>query len=589
MRLTPGSSPLFLAILLAVLIASPRDARAWEPDPDHDAYAVDRRGVEPGLSAKAVRSARLDAGNGWTEFVRQHPGWVAGWNSASGRLMNATGPAAGSMNSATGAPSTGPAGRLAATEVEAKARALLDGELKSWFPTDDQLEFVRAIPAGDRWWVHFGQRVGGVPVWNARVSMHLLADGRVNRIVNRAFPDAAIDPNPTVAPAEAARIAAQDLPAGAESAGSPELVILPIERGRTTEYRLAWKAEWRTMEPAGNWMSFVDARNGELIWRFNAGHHAELTGKITADIEPVTQGDPVVETPMRHLSFVAAGGGLVPPEIHTTDVNGDYTLSSPTDIGRQLNVLLGGPYGVVFDAANAFATPNVLFTVPETSPLDFPLHLTGTQLPLPGMDAFHHAMLAHDYVKALDPSLIAIDFAAPIVVNFPASGVCNAFWNGTQLVFFTAGNQCANSARVATVVMHEYGHLVTDLQYRPFFPSGAMHEGFSDYLACSMTNQPIVGPGWRPSSTPDYIRRIDIDRRTPDDVTGETHNDGLIIASTLWDLREIYGAALIDSLWHYARYGYADNFDDYFVDFLLTDDDNGDIYDGTPHFGPVVD
>jgi hypothetical protein len=594
-RLITGSVALLSALFLSLVPAAP--ASAWQPDPDRDAFAVDRRGVDPAatgrfgadaaLGPRAIRSAVLDADPAWTALVRRNPGWVAGWNPANHRLMSATGPATALGGRAT-AGGRGADGRLDAASLERLTRNVLATSLAPWLPPDADLDFVRAIPVGDRWWVHFAQRTAGVPVWNARVTLHVLADGRVNRVVNRAHPDATIDPNPSIAPEAAARIAGQDLPPEAELSAEPELAILPIERGRTTEYRLTWKAEWRTMTPAGRWLSFVDARSGELLWRFNAGHAAELTGHVTGDIEPVTQGDPVVETPLRHLNLVASGGGLATPAILTTGVDGGYALVTPNPVGRQLTAVLGGPFGAIFDAANSFQTPTITLPVPDTDPLDNPIHLTPGQLILPGMDAFHHAMLSHDYVKALDPALSVIDFAPPIIVNFPASGACNAFWNGTQLVFFTAGNNCANSARVATVVMHEYGHLVTDMQYRPFFPSGAMHEGFSDYLACTMTNQPILGPGWRPGQVPDYIRRIDVDRVAPDDLSGETHNDGLVIASTLWDLREIHGAALVDSLWHYARYGYADNFDDYFVDFLLTDDDNGNIYDGTPHFTSVT-
>jgi hypothetical protein len=57
----------------------------------------------------------------------------------------------------------------------------------------------------------------------------------------------------------------------------------------------------------------------------------------------------------------------------------------------------------------------------------------------------------------------------------------------------------------------------------------------------------------------------------------------------LWDLRELLGAGATDSLFHYARYGRADNFDDYLLDVLATDDDNGNLYDGTPRFDAIVE
>ena len=113
-----------------------------------------------------------------------------------------------------------------------------------------------------------------------------------------------------------------------------------------------------------------------------------------------------------------------------------------------------------------------------------------------------------------------------------------------------------------------------------------MHEGFSDYLAATMRNDPVIGNGFfGPGSS---IRTIDNNMRTPDDLTGEVHNDGLIIAAALWDLRAVLGAAPTDTLFHYARYGLSDNFDDYMLDVLVTDDDNGNIYDGTPNFDAII-
>ncbi len=81
---------------------------------------------------------------------------------------------------------------------------------------------------------------------------------------------------------------------------------------------------------------------------------------------------------------------------------------------------------------------------------------------------------------------------------------------------------------------------------------------------------------------------MDNTKHFPEDIVGEVHRDGLILGGALWDLREALGKVMTDRLFHFARYGGADNFDDYMLDVLVTDDDNADIYDGTPHFDAIV-
>ena len=105
-----------------------------------------------------------------------------------------------------------------------------------------------------------------------------------------------------------------------------------------------------------------------------------------------------------------------------------------------------------------------------------------------------------------------------------------------------------------------------------------MHEGFSDYFAATIRNDPKIGNGFRGPGT--SIRDIEIDRVWPDDLVGESHADGLIIACALWDLRKRVGREVADHLWHFARYGRSTTFDDYLLDLLVLDDD---VLHGDPH------
>src|SRR5205085_1753167 len=104
-------------------------------------------------------------------------------------------------------------------------------------------------------------------------------------------------------------------------------------------------------------------------------------------------------------------------------------------------------------------------------------------------DAYYQALVAHQTIKVLDPAFTGLDYQMPIKVDI-FDRDCNAFYDGLGINFFGQSNRCVNTARIADVVLHEYGHGITDQVYRPLAPSGAMHEGFSDYWAASIMDDP---------------------------------------------------------------------------------------------------
>ncbi|MBD3165297.1 T9SS type A sorting domain-containing protein, partial [bacterium] len=64
---------------------------------------------------------------------------------------------------------------------------------------------------------------------------------------------------------------------------------------------------------------------------------------------------------------------------------------------------------------------------------------------------------------------------------------------------------------------------------------------------------------------------------------GQVHADGEIIGAAMWHSREELGAVYSDSLFHYTRYNLANNFNSYFEEVLVNDDDDGDLSNGTPN------
>jgi len=83
------------------------------------------------------------------------------------------------------------------------------------------------------------------------------------------------------------------------------------------------------------------------------------------------------------------------------------------------------------------------------------------------------------------------------------------------------------------------------------------------------------------------MRNLDNNLHYPEDIVDEVHGDARIIAGAMWHTREIMGSGYCDSLFHFAKYLHARDFCSYFLDILLTDDDDGDLTNGSPHYSAI--
>lgn len=208
------------------------------------------------------------------------------------------------------------------------------------------------------------------------------------------------------------------------------------------------------------------------------------------------------------------------------------------------------------------------------------------------VNLFYHMNVAHSHIKSIDGGFSRMDYKVPGIVRF-GTQYANAFSDGEGIYFGEGDNvSLRNTALFSDVIYHEYTHGVTNKIYpAPMLPyvgeSGAMDEGWSDYFACTITNEPLIGEGDLVIGEP-YLRTLDNNLRMPDDWYGEVHEDGQIIGGAMWDLRKALGAATADRLIHFARYNRAENFLDYYEDILITDDNNGNLNDGTPNMSAIA-
>jgi len=508
--------------------------------------------------------AQLKNRPAWQAFLSEHGRWTVKFNEKTGipRL-------------AFGEPLTLPGvARIDADNLEQVCGMFLQ-ELSEVIPISvEELRLVYSKEIfGRKWFVTYQQFVDDVPILRGEVKLRLTTDGKLSMFTADVYSDVEVSILPSVSFEEAVGYASVGVSFDRKRdvATGGNLVVLPIENQTGYDFHLAYELNLKTAEPVADWRCYVDAHDGELLWRYNQVYYETILGNVSGDVQLETPFDPWVEKPFWD-QYVNVEG--YDPAV--TDSFGNWEVQVSGGAPRDIEVWLWGRWVNVnrYDGSDA----HILTTGSPGTPVDIYWDPSNSQ---PAeRTGFYHTVIAHNYLREIDPNFHGLDYEMPCNVNI-TSGTCNAYWDGSSINFFKEGGGCTNTAQIADVVYHEYGHGVTQ-HVHPNCP-GDMHEGFSDYYGCTITNQNLVGRGFTGPGS--YLRNLKNTLRYPEDMNGQVHHDGMIIGGALWDIREMMypDVELADSLFHYARYGYAGGFVDYFYDVLEVDDDDGNIWNGTPH------
>ncbi len=351
----------------------------------------------------------------------------------------------------------------------------------------------------------------------------------------------------------------------------------------------------------GSWRLTFDATTGELIEKRSRLHYeqnespaANSKGSIKGEAHLRNPFEPATKVDLPYLKLKAG-----PSLLLNSDSSGAFTisLSLPIAVSATLN---GMYFGIVRnDGPNA--TLNTTFSS-GTSELVF----DNSNSDQAERDAYRSANFARSFVRSLDPSLTELDRYMPVNVNLDMT--CNAFYDpdSVTLNFFTAGGQdCSNTAEVADVVYHEFGHRAQHAVYSTVLgggldiSNGALGEGFADIYSAFMRDDPRIGIGFF-SDTTQLLRNCKNSAVWPDDISSDVHESGTIIAGAFWDLRQSIGLKDALRLFHYMMYHHPDDPDDQSQDGLynafsqtllatiITDDDNNNLADGTPHLSQIL-
>lgn len=381
------------------------------------------------------------------------------------------------------------------------------------------------------------------------------------------------------------------------------------------QYRPARTCEVRGQSPLGIpviYRTLVDLENGAVLQRENRVHHlAGGHGPKTKETQgPKWMGPPAI---LQMTTCQVVGTvHLTQPFEPTSEVGLGYLLAQTNDgsgfaspegmlvleeEGEQtLNLSLSGLYSTV--TTNG-VTPDLQATIDGDTTLTFDDSANLRQL-----SAYHSVNRIHDHMQLWLPGFTGLDVSMPTIVD--VNGTCNAFYTpGSPSVnFYSEGDGCNAFSVVSDVVFHEYGHGINDVFYESLggnFSNGATNEGYADFWAISLTDNPILGLGCYSDDPNLFIRRYDIDPKVyPQDLVGEVHADGEIICGAWYDTHLLMGADWEQTMTLFtdafaglqaqaANGNEGEVYVQILLDVLQADDDNADLSDGTPNGEAILE
>ncbi|MCA9551137.1 MAG: M36 family metallopeptidase, partial [Myxococcales bacterium] len=462
--------------------------------------------------------------------------------------------------------------RAAGAEAQANLRPEAAGEAalvfgraaaESFGVAPEALELASVHPLTGRTSVYLAQRYEGLPVRGGFLLVSFRG-GVITSVRNELMAGLAVPAEPALDAGDAGLLAADAVRAWAPGAGvkgAPALVVW-LGGDRPDDARLAWAVEVSAPAPRAELTVHVDALSGAVLAVDDALRFAEGEGRIRMVVHRVnpSEGSEPITVPFLSVgNQVTDGDGeIVAPGGQTVTYSGSRVVID--DQGGQQNermqVNLAGPFQV-YDV-----TPS------------------NTQQ----ADPFVHLNLVKAWASQLTPTLPWL--SQRLTSNVNLNDTCNAYWDGETVNFFRSGGGCNNTGQISSIVYHEFGHGYHQNLTRNVV--GSVGEGTGDFLAATVLDDPVVGRGF--ATNGGGIRRIDADRVYPDDYVNEVHEDGLIWASALWDLREAMmdkhgdwaGRLMVDRIFIYAL-ALGPGLSTAYPSVLEADDDDGDVNNGTPN------
>jgi Zn-dependent metalloprotease len=533
----------------------------------------------------------------WQQFLANHGTWYVHFNEENALPHRAYGQPI---------PVTG-------TSAEEKAMNFVINHLQVFGINPDELSEPVVNTSAKHTWVAYSQIVNGIEVLTSNLTIKLY-NNSVIMFGCDVYDEEVLSNELSITENQAIQFASAGIDQEITAVQiSSDLHLLPVPGFRSASIKWVYEANVRCVNEnnvPSDYYTLIDAQNGQILYRSNkVMHHncsnekaagkkkikmmgvpaeeEELDVQVTATAEvfPDNPYGTLTTLSLRNL-YVNVGGTN-----YVTDENGFVNI--PEDPGVAAQFRLQGEWCRIFTDG---VTPGINMIL-QAGNNDFSFDSFAT---VRERSAYVSVQSIHDHMKAWMPSFTDMDIQ--LTTNIDEAGECNAFYDGASINFFNIGGGCNPTSLVADVVYHEYGHGINNTYYNSLgsnFQNGAMNEGYADYWAISLSNNPNLGAGFY-TDNEDGIRRYDLEpKRYPEDLVGQVHADGEIICGAWYDTHLLMGADWNTTMPIFlgAYPGLQANtlngnegaaFTDVLLDALQADDDDGDISNGTPNGNAIV-
>ncbi len=471
---------------------------------------------------------------------------------------------------------------------------------------------------GQTWAIVYAQFHRGLPVLGARADVRIHGSGVLSMAGAVALNIAetfdtmpAIDESSAFAIAFASRKARIARARQPVVPAAPRLVIWFDPDARDiADPKLCWEVALCNVDQDGNGDAgrvYVDARTGAVVRYDNDKHACSIAGCM----RPARGGNaalPVpttvtvmawaktaasaaaapVNVPMARCTVAVPGIGLV-----TTDANGQFTLDLTAPVTITVTNLDGAHHAPIQPALASPASVVVNPGVPTVLQLFGP---AAADTELAHSNTAHWIDETNEWARTVfgnTPQLNALDSIAPTV---NVSATCNAFYVANTISFYAADplvGACRNSA-FSSVVAHEWGHGLDDRHGGiSNAPGDGLSEGWGDCVAMYLLDSPDVALDF--FTTPGSVLRSG-NNATRYGTQTEPHLAGESWMGFAWQARQnlraargtteairVSNAVVLASIVANAR-----NQIDAVAEVFLADDDDGNLFNGVPHYAELA-
>jgi hypothetical protein len=334
----------------------------------------------------------------------------------------------------------------------------------------------------------------------------------------------------------------------------------------------------------------TDATTGEILYIENLIIFVDVQGQVQGKATQGKAADFCEEELGVGMPWARAAIGST---VAYGDSLGNYVISNS---GSTQVIVSSGLLGHWFSVTNQAGANEVLYdTIIPPGPANFMHNNANTdEFVRAQTNGYLQANVVRDYTLKYNPSYPGLQQNQfPVYVN-DNTGYCpgNAWYDGVSITFCRSGSGYPNTA-FSTVIHHEYGHHLVDLAGSGQDQYG---EGMADAMGVLITDDPGTGYGFYGTGTCSQpLRTGDNTMQYP--CNSDIHTCAQLLTGCIWSTRnalvltnpttyrDILSNLAINAMLLHTG-GTIDP--SITIDYLTLDDDNGNIYDGTPHYNEIA-